>query len=133
MTDEEFRRKQYGHKKYRNPPIRRYRKDAEDVLSWEKSFVGQQLATGTSNRRQAKAFEKIVRLAIEKELTPRQREIARLYYYEEHNCSEISWMLGLAPSSVSRTLHRAERKIRMHLKYCLLLLRISNEEDDDDI
>lgn len=131
MTEEEFRRKKYGHK-YRKPPRHRISRDAEDVLSWEHSYVARQLVVGTSNRRQVKAFERILHLVVDNELTPRQSEIAKMCYFEEYNCTEIACALGLSVSSVVRTLHRAECRIRLHLKYCLMLLRISNEEDDDD-
>lgn len=132
MTDEEFRRKKYGHKKYRKPPKHRISRDAEDVLSWEKSYVAQQLAVGGTNRRQVRTLEKVLHLVIDNELTPRQSEIARLYYFEERNCAEIARMLGVSAPTISRTLHRAECRIRQHTKYCLMFLRILTEEDDDD-
>lgn len=59
----------------------------------------------------------IMAKVIKNELTPRQRETIVLYYYKGMGISEIADMLGLTPSSVSRTIKRARDKIYNYLKY----------------
>lgn len=55
--------------------------------------------------------------ALERELTPRQREMVRLYYLEQHNMRDIAEMLGVYPSTVSRTLKLAREKLKTCLRY----------------
>lgn len=58
-----------------------------------------------------------VKRAIRRELTPRQREIVRLVFYEHLHQAEIARRLGLNRSTVCRTLHRAESRLRKRLEY----------------
>lgn len=113
---------------------RKHIRVSESLLDWDPSRIEQELNPGTSNSRQSKALHKTLHLVIEQELSERQREAAKLYYFEHLNGNQIAKKLGLAPSTVYRTLTRAENSIRNHLKYCLLFLRIAaeTEEDDDD-
>ncbi len=46
------------------------------------------------------------------ELTPRQREIARLFYVEDHSIDEIAKGLGLDPGTVKFHLARARDRLR---------------------
>lgn len=113
---------------------RKHIRVSESLLDWDPSRIEQELNPGTSNSRQSKALHKTLHLVIEQELSDRQREVLKLYYFEHMTLREIAEKLGLAMSSVFRTLTRAENSIRNHLKYCLLFLRIAaeTEEDDDD-
>lgn len=54
---------------------------------------------------------------IENELTPRQRQILIAYYFQNLNQTQIARELGVCTSTVSRTLHRAEDRVRRCLKY----------------
>lgn len=112
--------------------VRRRSRVNENVLNFDPAYIKSQLNPETTNRRILKSFSKILSTAIEQELTPRQQEIVRLRYYENMTYKGISDQLGIAPTTVSRTLHRAESRIRKSLKYCLLLLRAFTEEDNDD-
>ena len=58
-----------------------------------------------------------LRRVIELELTPVQREILIDYYFQEKNIPLIARERGVCPSTVSRTLHRAENRIRRCLRY----------------
>jgi DNA-binding NarL/FixJ family response regulator len=58
-----------------------------------------------------------VRLAINEELTERQRELITMYYLEGMSMSEIARVLGLSPSTVSRTMKRGRERLRKHFKY----------------
>ena len=50
--------------------------------------------------------------ARERELTARQRQVLDLYYEEQLKMVEIAAELGVATSTVSRTIHRAEARLR---------------------
>ena len=58
-----------------------------------------------------------VRRVIEEELTPCQREVLIAYYIQDMNMVQIARERGVRVSTVSRTLHRAEEKLRRYLKY----------------
>ncbi len=60
---------------------------------------------------------KRVQRVIREELTPLQRETLIAYYFEERTIPQIAADRGVHKSTVSRTLHRAEEKLRRFLKY----------------
>lgn len=55
--------------------------------------------------------------AVAEELTPRQREMLHLYYYEQLNMVQIAARLGVNKSTVSRTLCRARHRLHHILQY----------------
>ena len=63
--------------------------------------------------------EQIQRLhrVIRDELTDAQREVLLAYYFQEKSITEIALDRGVNKSTVCRTLHRAEGKLRRYLKY----------------
>lgn len=54
---------------------------------------------------------------IQEELTPIQREVLLAYYFQELTIPQIARDRGVHKSTVSRTLHRAEGKLRRFLRY----------------
>ena len=60
---------------------------------------------------------KRVQRVIEEELTPLQREALIAYYIQGQSIPEIARDRGVQKSTISRTLHRAEDKLRRFLKY----------------
>ncbi len=60
---------------------------------------------------------KRVQRVIREELTPLQRETLLAYYFQEQTIPQIAAERGVHKSTVSRTLHRAEEKLRRYLKY----------------
>ena len=60
---------------------------------------------------------KRVQRVIEEELTPLQREALIAYYIQGQTIPEIARDRGVQKSTISRTLHRAEEKLRRLLKY----------------
>ena len=60
---------------------------------------------------------KRVHRVIEEELTPLQREVLIAYYIQEQTIPQIARERGVQTSTISRTLHRAEDKLRRFLKY----------------
>ena len=60
---------------------------------------------------------KRVQRVIQEELTPLQRETLVAYYFQEQTIAQIAQDRGVNKSTVCRTLHRAEEKLRRYLKY----------------
>ena len=58
-----------------------------------------------------------VRRVIQEELTPLQRETLTAYYFHRQTIPQIAADRGVNKSTVSRTLRRAENKLRRYLKY----------------
>lgn len=58
-----------------------------------------------------------LRRVIDRELTPIQREILISYYFQEKTMAAIAEERGICRSSVCRTLHRAEARVRRCLRY----------------
>ena len=58
-----------------------------------------------------------VHRVIEEELTPLQREVLIAYYIQDQTIPQIARERGVQKSTISRTLHRAEEKLRRLLKY----------------
>ena len=58
-----------------------------------------------------------VQRVIREELTELQRQTLIAYYFQEQTIPEIAAERGVNKSTVSRTLRRAEDKLRRYLKY----------------
>ena len=58
-----------------------------------------------------------VKNVIEQELTPLQRETVLAYYFSGQNICRIAEDRGVNKSTVCRTLHRAEKRLRRSLRY----------------
>lgn len=58
-----------------------------------------------------------VQRVISEELTPIQRQTLTDYYFNRLTIPQIARQRGVHKSTVSRTLHRAEDKLRRYLKY----------------
>ena len=58
-----------------------------------------------------------VKNVIEQELTPLQREVVLAYYFQGLNICRIAENRGVNKSTVCRTLHRAEKRLRRSLRY----------------
>lgn len=60
---------------------------------------------------------KRVKRVIQEELTELQRHTLIAYYFQEQTLAQIAEERGVNISTVCRTLHRAEAKLRRYLKY----------------
>ena len=96
-------------------------KVSDKVLEFDRSFVQElmnQPATNSTNMRIAK---EMLKDSIAEDLTPNQKEMVYLKYYEQLKNKEIAERLGLDASTVSRTLKRARERIkksmRLYMKY----------------
>ena len=58
-----------------------------------------------------------IRRVIERELTQKQREVILAYYFQDKSIPDIAAERGIHKSSVCRCLQRAEKKVRLCLKY----------------
>lgn len=58
-----------------------------------------------------------VQRVIREELTELQRQTLTDYYFHQMTIPQIAVRRGVHKSTVSRTLHRAENKLRRYLKY----------------
>ena len=58
-----------------------------------------------------------IRRVIERELTQKQREIILAYYFQDKSIPDIAAERGIHKSSVCRCLQRAEKRVRLCLKY----------------
>ena len=60
---------------------------------------------------------KRVQRVIREELTELQREALLGYYFQEKTMTQIAQERGVNKSTICRTLHRAEARVRKCLKY----------------
>ena len=58
-----------------------------------------------------------LRVARREELTPRQAQVLRLYFDENMTMEQVGKKLGVTKSTVSRTISRAERRLKRCLRY----------------
>lgn len=58
-----------------------------------------------------------VRQVMERELSPRQRQVVEGVFYERLSQAELARRLGVNRSTVCRTLHRAAERMRRCLEY----------------
>ncbi len=61
--------------------------------------------------------KKRIHQVIQEELTELQRYTLIAYYFQEKSVPEIAQDRGVNKSTVWRTLHRAEEKLRRYLRY----------------
>jgi len=88
--------------------------DLVDLASLQRWNQGE----GNNDRRLAR-LRRNLPIALQEELTPRMRQILELYYYEGKNVTIIAKDLGINKSTVSRSLHRAQERLRHSLRYSL--------------
>ena len=71
------------------------------------------------NTKQIMRMKTSLNNAIESELTDRQKQILRAFYFEGYTVTEISERYGINKSTVSRHLKRSREKLHQVLKYGL--------------
>ena len=74
---------------------------------------------GEDNTIRLERMKRNLRIAREKELTPRQQYMLELYYDRQMSVTEIAQELHVNVSTVSRTLQRARNRLRRYLQYTL--------------
>lgn len=73
--------------------------------------------TAVTNDEQIDRLKRNLTIAIDQDLTTRQRQMLSLYYFKGYNMTQIGKELGVHKSVVSRTLSRAMIRIQRALKY----------------
>ena len=73
------------------------------------TYLGPRLSRDTQRQR-------LLRV-IETELTAHQREVITAYYLENRSMAQIARARGVNKSTVCRTIHRAEKRMRRCLRY----------------
>ena len=71
------------------------------------------------NQEQMERLRRNLRRAREQELTPRQQQILTMRFEQNMSGAEIARELGLNRSTVSRTIRRAQKRLRRCLQYAL--------------
>ena len=71
------------------------------------------------NQLQLERLRRNLRRAREQELTPCQRQVLELRYDRNMSVTQIARYLGVNASTVSRTLRRAQERLRRYLQYTL--------------
>ena len=74
----------------------------------------------STNRRQREAARRWLRIAMEKELTSRQRECLLLYFRDRITMQEIGFRLGLTKGTVCRHIRKATDRLKRAAKYAPL-------------
>lgn len=82
------------------------------LQNWQKESQG-------DNSQRMSRLRRNLPLAVEQELTPRQKEVVNYFYFDGMGVTEIARTMGLHKSTVSRTLKRARGKLQRCLKYSL--------------
>lgn len=94
-------------------PNTRYRRGTRNAA--DMAAYSQQISP--DNTREVSQLKKNLIRAIQQDVTPRQRQLLLLYYGQGMNTREIGDLLGLHPSSVSRTIQRGEQRLQRCLRY----------------
>ena len=84
---------------------------------WIGDMTAWMQANAEDNSLQLERMKRNLRVAREKELTPRQQYMLELYSDQEMSVTEIAQELCVNVSTVSRTLQRARNRLRRYLQY----------------
>lgn len=99
---------------------------SEQALEFNAGFIREMTETTQTNGAHLQLARRVLRDALEHELTPRQKQIILMRFYEQNSVGQIAERLRLDKSTVSRTLSRAKERLRRNLRvyfdytnYCL--------------
>ena len=86
--------------------------DLVSLQQWQKTLCG-------DNRERLERLTRYLPVAIAEELTPRQQELLRMFYYDGKSVTAIARELSVNKSTVTRTLQRAQERLRRSLRYAM--------------
>ena len=69
------------------------------------------------NSRRRERLQKNLVYMLENEMTPRQKQMLEMFFFQQMRVTDIAAKTGLSKSSVSRTLKRSLHKIYHFLQY----------------
>lgn len=72
---------------------------------------------GQDNRRALERASRLLKTAMEQELTPRQRECVQLYFFQQLTMEEVGRQLGIGKATVCRHLQKSKRRLGRVLSY----------------
>ena len=101
----------------------------ENIAECDPYLIQDLLQTPHTNRKQLELSAQALKEVIQNDLSPRQKELILLYYYENLNNKQIAERLQIHPSTVCRTLGRAKNRIYKLLHIYLDYLRQTNLEE----
>ena len=96
--------------RYRAPYSRRNNEFEGDMAVYMR-------AAAPDNDETIERLKRNLRLARRQELTPRQAQMLYLYFDREMTMEQVGKKLGVTKSTVSRTISRAERRLKRCLRY----------------
>lgn len=103
---------------YENVFTRQEQSEAKEAFALWQGKEAEQLDEYTLRKRKAELYA-LVRKVIKNELDPSMQEFVRLYWYEEKSLSEISEIMGLDKSTLSRKEKKINDIIYDKLKYAM--------------
>ena len=83
----------------------------ENIAECDPYLIRDLMGQSYTNRKQLKLCAHALTEVIQNDLTPRQKEMILLYYYQNLNNKQIADRLHVNPSTVCRTLSRARKRI----------------------
>ena len=89
-----------------------------DPIDIASLHVWQRSQSGDNNPRLERLSHNLP-LAVKQELTPCQRRVLEMRYFQNMRVTDIANELGVSKSSVSRTLRRARNRLYRSLRYSL--------------
>ena len=88
-----------------------------ETINYARETEYQSLRSLMKSSERGDGTARLLSAALREELTARQAQMVKLYYVEQHTMRDIAAMLGVNPSTVSRTLKAAREKLRRCLRY----------------
>ena len=101
----------------------------ERVLEFDKQLIADMMQVPVTNRARLAVVCRALREAIDTELTPRQREVLLMRWFENRSGREIAGILGVNPSTVCRELRAAQVRLQKALRFYMEFLNCNLDED----
>lgn len=101
------------------------RSPRRNALLYDALYRPVQEGAYSTNRRELEEAARLLRIAIQNELTDRQRACLTLYYMEGNTMQEIAERLGTTRGNVSKRIKKAVERLRRALRYSAPGLKFS--------
>lgn len=101
------------------------RSPRRNALLYDALYRPVQEGAYSTNRRELEEAARLLRIAIQNELTDRQRACLTLYYMEGNMMQEIAERLGTTRGNVSKRIKKAVERLRRALRYSAPGLKFS--------
>ena len=96
-----------------------------NALLYDALYRPAQEGAHSTNQRELEEAARLLRIAIQNELTDRQRACLTLYYMEGNTMQEIAERLGTTRGNVSKRIKKAVERLRRALRYSAPGLKFS--------